>query len=63
MWYYARKIVRHAVKNNLIGLENLNGVRNIRWSLNYERRCLGRKISENLIHVELINSKNEIKKF
>ena len=56
------KIVRHAVKNNLIGLENLNGVPGtLGGALIMNAGAWGGEISENLIHVELINSKNEIK--
>ncbi len=57
------KIVRHAVKNNLIGLENLNGVPGtLGGALIMNAGAWGGEISENLIHVELINSKNKIKK-
>ena len=57
------KIVRHAIKNNLIGLENLNGVPGtLGGALIMNAGAWGGEISENLIHVELINSKSEIKK-
>ncbi len=57
------KIVKHAVKNNLIGLENLNGVPGtLGGALIMNAGAWGGEISENLIHVELINSKNEINK-
>jgi len=57
------KIVKHAIKNNLIGLENLNGVPGtLGGALIMNAGAWGGEISENLIHVELINSKSEIKK-
>lgn len=57
------KIVRLAVKNNLIGLENLNGVPGtLGGALIMNAGAWGGEISENLVRVELINSKNEIKK-
>ena len=57
------KIVKHAVKNNLIGLENLNGVPGtLGGALIMNAGAWGGEISENLIHVEIINSKSEIKK-
>ena len=57
------KIVRLAVKNNLIGLENLNGVPGtLGGALIMNAGAWGGEISENLVCVELINSKNEIKK-
>ena len=57
------KIVKHAVKNNLIGLENLNGVPGtLGGALIMNAGAWGGEISENLIHVEIINSKNEIQK-
>jgi UDP-N-acetylmuramate dehydrogenase len=57
------KIVKHAVKNNLIGLENLNGVPGtLGGALIMNAGAWGGEISENLIHVEVINSKSEIKK-
>ena len=63
MWHYARKIVKHAVKNNLIGLENLNGVPGtLGGALIMNAGAWGGEISENLIHVEVINSKSEIQK-
>ena len=56
-------IVKHAVKNNLIGLENLNGVPGtLGGALIMNAGAWGGEISENLMHVELINSKSEIKK-
>jgi len=56
-------IVKHAVRNNLIGLENLNGVPGtLGGALIMNAGAWGGEISENLIHVELINSKSEIKK-
>ncbi len=55
------KIVKHAVKNNLIGLENLNGVPGtLGGALIMNAGAWGGEISENLIHVEVINSKSEI---
>ena len=57
------KIVRLAVRNNLIGLENLNGVPGtLGGALIMNAGAWGGEISENLINVELINSKNELKK-
>ena len=57
------KIVKHAVKNNLIGLENLNGVPGtLGGALIMNAGAWGGEISENLVHVELINSKSEVKK-
>ena len=57
------KIVKHAVKNDLIGLENLNGVPGtLGGALIMNAGAWGGEISENLIHVELINSSSEIKK-
>ena len=57
------KIVKHAVKNNLIGLENLNGVPGtLGGALIMNAGAWGGEISENLIHVEVINSKSEIKR-
>ena len=57
------KIVKHAVKNNLIGLENLNGVPGtLGGALIMNAGARGGEISENLIHVEVINSKSEIQK-
>ena len=57
------KIVKHAVKNNLIGLENLNGVPGtLGGALIMNAGAWGGEISENLVNVELINSKNELKK-
>ena len=57
------KIVKHAVKNNLIGLENLNGVPGtLGGALIMIAGAWGGEISENLIHVEVINSKSEIQK-
>jgi UDP-N-acetylmuramate dehydrogenase len=57
------KIVRLAVKNNLIGLENLNGVPGtLGGALIMNAGAWGGEISENLVNVELINSKNELKK-
>lgn len=57
------KIVKHAVKNNLIGLENLNGVPGtLGGALIMNAGAWGGEISENLIHVEVINSKSEIQK-
>jgi len=57
------KIVRLAVKNNLIGLENLNGVPGtLGGALIMNAGAWGGEISENLISVELINSKNQLKK-
>ena len=57
------KIVKHAVKNNLIGLENLNGVPGtLGGALIMNAGAWGGEISENLIHVEIMNSKNEIQK-
>ena len=57
------KIVKHAVKNNLIGLENLNGVPGtLGGALIMNAGAWGGEISENLIHVEIINSKSEIQK-
>ena len=57
------KIVKHAVKNNLIGLENLNGVPGtLGGALTMNAGAWGGEISENLIHVEVINSKSEIQK-
>ena len=56
-------IVKHAVKNNLIGLENLNGVPGtLGGALIMNAGAWGGEISENLIHVEIINSKSEIQK-
>ena len=56
-------IVKHAVRNNLIGLENLNGVPGtLGGALIMNAGAWGGEISENLMHVELINSKSEIKK-
>ena len=57
------KIVRYAVKNDLIGLENLNGVPGtLGGALIMNAGAWGGEISENLVHVELINSKSEVKK-
>ncbi len=57
------KIVKNAVKNNLIGLENLNGVPGtLGGALIMNAGAWGGEISENLIHVEVINSKSEIQK-
>lgn len=57
------KIVRLAVRNNLIGLENLNGVPGtLGGALIMNAGAWGGEISENLVNVELINSKNELKK-
>ena len=57
------KIVKHAVKNNLIGLENLNGVPGtLGGALIMNAGAWGGEISENLIHVEVINSKSEVQK-
>ena len=57
------KIVKHAVKNNLIGLENLNGVPGtLGGALIMNAGAWGGEISENLINVEVINSKSEIQK-
>jgi len=57
------KIVKHTVKNNLIGLENLNGVPGtLGGALIMNAGAWGGEISENLIHVEVINSKSEIQK-
>ena len=57
------KIVKHAVINNLIGLENLNGVPGtLGGALIMNAGAWGGEISENLIHVEVINSKSEIQK-
>ena len=57
------KIVKHAVKNNLIGLENLNGVPGtLGGALIMNAGAWGGEISENLIHVEVINLKSEIQK-
>ena len=57
------KIVKHAVKNNLIGLENLNGVPGtLGGALIMNAGAWGGEISENLIHVEVINSKSGIQK-
>ena len=57
------KIVKHAVKNNLIGLENLNGVPGtLGGALIMNAGAWGGEISENLIHVEIMNSKSEIQK-
>ena len=57
------KIVKHAVKNNLIGLENLNGVPGtLGGALIMNAGAWGGEISENLIHVEVMNSKSEIQK-
>jgi UDP-N-acetylmuramate dehydrogenase len=57
------KIVKHAVKNNLIGLENLNGVPGtLGGALIMNAGAWGGEISENLIHVEIMNSNNEIQK-
>ena len=57
------KIVKHAVKNNLIGLENLNGVPGtLGGALIMNAGAWGGEISENLIHVEVINSRSEIQK-
>ena len=57
------KIVRLAVKNNLIGLENLNGVPGtLGGALIMNAGAWGGEISENLVSVELINSKNQLKK-
>ena len=57
------KIVKHAVKNNLIGLENLNGVPGtLGGALIMNAGAWGGEISENLVHVEIMNSKNEIQK-
>ena len=57
------KIVKHAVKNDLIGLENLNGVPGtLGGALIMNAGAWGGEISENLIHVEVIDSKSEIKK-
>ncbi len=57
------KIVKCAVKNNLIGLENLNGVPGtLGGALIMNAGAWGGEISENLIHVEVINSKSEIQK-
>ena len=57
------KIVKHAVKNDLIGLENLNGVPGtLGGALIMNAGAWGGEISENLINVEVINSKSEIKK-
>ena len=57
------KIVKLAVKNNLIGLENLNGVPGtLGGALIMNAGAWGGEISENLLCVELINSKNELKK-
>ncbi len=57
------KIVKYAVKNNLIGLENLNGVPGtLGGALIMNAGAWGGEISENLIHVEVINSKSEIQK-
>ena len=57
------KIVKHAVKNNLIGLENLNGVPGtLGGALIMNAGAWGGEISENLIYVEVINSKSEIQK-
>ena len=56
-------IVRHAIKNNLIGLENLNGVPGtLGGALIMNAGAWGGEISENLIHVEVINSKSEVQK-
>ena len=52
------KIVKLAVKNNLIGLENLNGVPGtLGGALIMNAGAWGGEISENLLCVELINSK------
>ena len=57
------KIVKHAVKNNLIGLENLNGVPGtLGGALIMNAGAWEGEISENLINVKVINSKSEIKK-
>ena len=57
------KIVKHAVKNNLIGLENLNGVPGtLGGALIMNAGAWGGEISENLVHVEIMNSKSEIQK-
>ena len=57
------KIVKYTVKNNLIGLENLNGVPGtLGGALIMNAGAWGGEISENLIHVEVINSKSEIQK-
>ena len=57
------KIVKYAVKNDLIGLENLNGVPGtLGGALIMNAGAWGGEISENLVHVELINSKSEVKK-
>ena len=57
------KIVKYAVKNNLIGLENLNGVPGtLGGALIMNAGAWGGEISENLVHVEIMNSKNEIQK-
>tara|TARA_B100001741_G_scaffold92591_1_gene75927 strand:+ start:2524 stop:3453 length:930 start_codon:yes stop_codon:yes gene_type:complete len=57
------KIVKLAVKNNLIGLENLNGVPGtLGGALIMNAGAWGGEISENLVSVELISSKNELKK-
>ena len=57
------KIVKYAVKNHLIGLENLNGVPGtLGGALIMNAGAWGGEISENLVHVELINSKSEVKK-
>ena len=57
------KMVKLAVKNNLIGLENLNGVPGtLGGALIMNAGAWGGEISENLVSVELISSKNELKK-
>jgi len=57
------KIVKLAVKNNLIGLENLNGVPGtLGGALIMNAGAWGGEISENLVSVEFISSKNELKK-
>jgi len=56
------KIVKQAVKNDLIGLENLNGVPGtLGGALVMNAGAWGGEISENLVQVELIDSNGELK--
>ncbi len=56
------KIVKQAVKNDLIGLENLNGVPGtLGGALVMNAGAWGGEISENLVKVELIDKNGELK--
>jgi|TARA_B100001093_G_scaffold235748_1_gene225964 UDP-N-acetylmuramate dehydrogenase len=56
------KIVRKAIKNDLIGLENLNGVPGtLGGALIMNAGAWGGEISENLVKVELIDNNGELK--